>query len=182
MNEQERNFWMLKEFYDRLDMELISKKGCSVFPTEFGLYGSSSMPIVFELFRRIELQKFKRFVDLGSGDGRIVLLASLFTHADGIEGDENLHNHAQAAKKSVKIPELKRSSFICGDYMEQDLSGYDVLFIYADHNWPDVFQEKLLREVKGIVLSLHNIYRPDKLPRGKTYWIEQTPFFSYTLA
>jgi len=158
-------------------MAYIKEKGLSVWDTSHGLYGSSNMWAVFELFKQISLEQSALFIDLGSGDGRITFLASLFTTAVGIEGDPELHAIAEKAKTDLGIS----CTLINGDYQNEDLRSYDVLFIYADHSWPAPFQEKLLRECKGVLYSLHNIYKPDKLPKGKTLWIEQTPFITYPL-
>ncbi len=176
-------FTRLKDYFDRLDMRLIEKKGLSVFATSHGIYGSSSLFDVLELFKRMDLGRRASFIDLGSGDGRIALLAALFTQSAGMEGDEELHALASAAKEELiaDIPELARCALSRTDYMGETLSRFDTLFIYADHNWPEEFQRKLLEECKGVLISQHNIFRPDKLRKGRTYWVEQIPFVSYHL-
>jgi SAM-dependent methyltransferase len=185
MDEKEllRSFICLKERFDREDQRIIEEKGISVFNTTYGIYGSSSLRDVFDLFVRIRLWEKRAFVDLGSGDGRVALLAALFTNAVGVEGDDALHARAIRLQQEFKdaLPQLDRCSLRCADYTQENLSPYDILFIYADHNWPRAFQEKLLRECRGTMLSLHNIFRPDVLPKGKTYWIHQMPFVSYAL-
>ncbi len=170
-----RGFQRIKEYYDRIDMELIQRKGLSVWGTAYGLYGASDLRVVYELFKTIRLDRAGSFVDLGSGDGRIVLLASLFTASTGIEGDPFLHGLAGTAREMLGTS----CTLTNADYTREDLSGYDVLFIYADHNWPDAFQEKLMRECRGTLYSLHNTYRPGLLRRGRTFWIGQVPFVSY---
>lgn len=183
MNERERGFHLLKEYFDKQDMHVITEKGVSVFNTSYGIFGTSGLREVFELFTRIHLERRKQFMDLGSGDGRVVLLAALFTSACGIEGDVTLHTNAEKARHELldTIPQLSRCSFVCADYTREDLSSYDTLFIYADHNWPNEFQEKLLKECTGTMLSLQNIFSPTLLKKGKTYWISQVPFVSYLL-
>lgn len=175
----EREFTIIKEYFAKLDMAHIREHDTSVWPTEYGLFGSSDMYDVLELFKRIGMESF---VDLGSGDGRIVLLAGLFTDATGIEGDPALHAIALKAKEDLmeRIPELERCTFIKGDYSEMDLSGYRTFFIYADHDWPEGFQKQLMR-YEGMLYSLHNIYKPSLLKRARTYWIGQVPFISYAL-
>lgn len=178
---RDHQFRLLHEHFGRVDMELIRKKGVSVFNTAYGLYGSSGMLDCFELFRKIGLENYRKFVDLGSGDGRIVLLASLFTHATGIEGDKELHDLAVRSREELHDRLPARSDFLNDDYTQTDLSGYDCIFIYADHDWPANFQEKLLSECKAVLLSRHNIYRPTMLKKGRTYHIGHVPFVSYHL-
>ena len=40
--------------------------------TEVGFWGTAACDDVFELFQKINLSKFKNFIDLGSGDGKVV--------------------------------------------------------------------------------------------------------------
>ena len=47
----EAKFHRLKDYFDKFDMALIKRKGVSVFNTTYGLYGSSSLFDVFELFQ-----------------------------------------------------------------------------------------------------------------------------------
>lgn len=182
-HERKVKFTRLKEYFDRLDMQLIEKKGLSVFATSYGIYGSSSLFDVFELFERMRLHERARLVDLGSGDGRVALLAALFTSSAGMEGDEELHALASKAKEDLleHIPELARCDLSRTDYMGESLASFDTLFIYADHNWPESFQRKLLEECRAVLVSQHNIFRPDRLRKGRTYWVEQIPFVTYHL-
>ena len=53
---------------------------------------------------KIKLQKHKRFLDLGSGDGKIALIASLFCkQAEGIEIDAFLHSKALEMQQKTGI-------------------------------------------------------------------------------
>lgn len=176
------DFELLSEHFARLDMQIRQDKGISVFDTSHGIYGTSDLVDVYEFFKDIKLEG--KFVDLGSGDGRIALLAALFTDSLGIEADVELHEMAIEQKRSLvkALPKLKRCELVRGDYFEEDLSCFDVLFIYADHSWPKEFQEKLKRECSGKILySHHNVFSPDSLKKGRTFWVGQTPFVSYHL-
>ena len=86
--------------------------------TEKGIWGTSITQDIFDFFRQIKLQNYRNFIDLGSGDGKVVLIASLFgINAAGIEFDKDL------IKASVKIrDQLKlNAEFMQGDFLEQDL-------------------------------------------------------------
>lgn len=177
------DFRFIHEYFSKADLQFREEKGSSVFDTSHGIFGVSDLLDVIELFKNVELEKKAAFVDLGSGDGRIALLASLFTQSTGIEADAELHQIALAAKKELvrSLPQLSRCSLVNADYFEEDLSRFDVLFIYADHSWPEEFERKLLRECKGILYSHHNIFSPTLLKKGRTVWVGQTPFVSYPL-
>jgi protein-L-isoaspartate O-methyltransferase len=97
--------------------------------TEAGMWACSELDEVCELFDRISLAGFQHLADLGSGDGRVVMAASLFTRATGIESDPALHRASQDLAKSLG---LNRAAFILGDCRAADLGPYDLLYIYPD--------------------------------------------------
>ena len=68
--------------------------------------------------------------DLGSGDGRIVIMAAQKFHARGvgIEFDENLYQKATSAIKQFRLQE--RVKVIQGDIFNQDLSPATVVTVY----------------------------------------------------
>ena len=40
--------------------------------------GPSGTQDIYDFFVKIKLERYKNFIDLGSGDGKVVLIASLF--------------------------------------------------------------------------------------------------------
>ncbi len=98
-------------------------------PTARGLWAPADCAEVGELFARLRLGGCRRFLDLGSGDGRVVMLASLFTRAEGVEIDRALCARARAISAALG---LKRASFAEGDCRRVALAGYDFLFAYPD--------------------------------------------------
>jgi len=76
------------------------------------------------------LQPGEKIFDLGSGDGRIVILAAskYKAAATGIEFDPVLVRHSTARIKSLKIGDLAR--IVEGDLLKQDYSSADLLTIY----------------------------------------------------
>jgi hypothetical protein len=70
-----------------------------------------------------------RFLDIGSGTGKAVLLAALLTGASsaGIEREATLHDLAVAGARDLS---LERPRFICGDAREAALDDTDVFFMY----------------------------------------------------
>jgi len=156
---QYEKFNEIKEYYNKID-NLRLKKGNSIRPTKYGIFGSSDCGVVFDVFNMLELQKYKNFVDLGSGDGRVVLIASLFTKVAGFETDKKLNNFAKKARKNLQLT----ADFRTEDYFQEDLSKYDALFIYPSRNYNQKFKKKALDELKGLLI-VYKIYFPRYLKK-----------------
>jgi len=142
--------------------------------TEKGIFGASEIADVYEFFTTIELNKAKQFIDLGSGDGRVVCVASLFTKAIGLEFDEQLIKESKEHAEKVGCS----AEFIQVDYETYDYSETDIIFCYADHDFSETFLEKLRQEFKGTMYVYQGAFLP-KLPKGQTFWAGQTPLISY---
>jgi hypothetical protein len=140
--------------------------------TDHGFWGAASLHATFDFFRKIDLAQYDRFVDLGSGDGRIVYLASLFTDAYGIEGDPDLVERGRALDVDCDV------SFVIGDYMTFDLSRFDFIFINPDKGFTDAFEQKLQDEVDGTLAVYNQIYLPS-FDRDRVVWVDQVPFSLY---
>ena len=129
---------------------------------------------MYELFNKINLHKRSSLLDLGSGDGRVVLLASLFTKAAGYEANKYLVNIGKRVRKKFDLSASLRRE----DFMKADFSNYDVLFIYPDKD----YNERLLRKIKGEfkgILIVYKIY-PFKLKHNKVA-INNIPIFVYNM-
>ena len=173
-------FYKIRSWYDKYDQEIRKREGKPFFRTSHGLWGAAGLLDMFEFFTKIDAEKFT-FADYGSGDGRIVLIAALFTQATGIEGQEDLTHIAQKAKKELikDIPELDRATFKTGNYYEESHNDYDILFFFPDHAFPEAFQEKLKEIFSGHLIIYTKIHSPSLLKKGKTYWVQQVPIVSY---
>ncbi len=81
---------------------------------------------------RAALRPGARLLDLGSGDGRVVFLASLLgAHATGIEYDRAMHRIAIAARDRLAgLVDPERAVLQRGDFFRVDYSAYDVLYYY----------------------------------------------------
>lgn len=173
----EEKFNQIKSAYFQFDRELHEKFLYVVRDTEKGIWGTSGMDNVFALFKRIRLGQKKHFLDIGCGDGRVVLVASLFTKATGIEIDKNLIKKGNEIKARLK---LKDANLICDDFFSHDFSKYDIFFINPDKGFHHGLEKKLLVEMKGKLLVYNNIFMPRFLKRGKTHWINQVPITEFT--
>ena len=168
-------FKILNKKYDDLFKYDLENGNLPMRTTEFGFWGTASLFTVFEFFQKIELHKYKKFLDLGSGDGRIVLLASLFTEAVGIEGDEELVKKSNEIKEELGF----EGTFLAEDYFKHDFTQYDFIFIYPDKGFSPEFEEKLNNEVKGAFYVYNELYRPYGMKKGPTTWIDQMPVTIY---
>ena len=74
-----------------------------------------------------------RFLDLGSGDGRVVFMAAAMgAHATGIEFDRRLHRLALDARGRLgDILDIDRAVLKRGDFFKEDFSGYDIFFYFG---------------------------------------------------
>ncbi len=167
----------IKAEYDKFYKSFLKKGKLPMGDTEVGFWGTAAADDVFELFQKIELQKFRNFIDLGSGDGKVVLIASLFTNSAGIEFDDDLHKKAVEIRDRLKL----RAELLKGDFMKHDVSKYGIVFINPDKPFNKGLEKKLRKELKGILLVYNVVYHPGTMKKGKTYWMEQVPATVYTL-
>jgi protein-L-isoaspartate O-methyltransferase len=86
--------------------------------------------IVEKMLQLGELKKGEKMFDLGSGDGRIVVMAARKFGADatGVELDESLYKQSMAEIKRLKLTNTAR--IIHGDVATQDYSSADLLTVY----------------------------------------------------
>lgn len=98
--------------------------------TKLGAWAASRAPHVYSFFRRMELDRYELFLDLGSGDGVVACIAGLFTRSVGIEVDFRLCGLAQRATQDLSL--TGRVSFICGDYRQLPIRRADCLYHYPD--------------------------------------------------
>ncbi len=172
-------FHAIKEKYsDFYEKNFYAKGKGTVEDTEKGIWGPAATQDVYEFFTKIKLQNYKNFLDLGSGDGKVVLIASLFTDAAGIEIDKKLLKVGEKIKKDLN---LKNAEFIRGDYLKQDISKYDFIFINPDQGFYKGIEDKLIKEMnKDAVLFVYNkIFQPRFLKKGKKYWFNGIPIIKY---
>lgn len=86
--------------------------------------------IVEQMLKLGELKAGEKMFDLGSGDGRIVIMAArrFGAHATGVELDEDLVHRSRASIKKLGLE--AKASIIHGDILKQDYSTADLLTVY----------------------------------------------------
>lgn len=108
-------------------------------------------------------------IDLGSGDGRIVLAAARAhpgVRGEGVDLDERLVSESNAAAQAAGL--AGRVHFRRGDVFDADISKADVIFIWL---WPEIMRmlrPKILREAKPGTRVITGIWglgrwRPDRI-------------------
>ena len=97
--------------------------------TKSGMWATSVAEEIYRAFCYFELDQYNHVADLGSGDGIVVVIASLFTQATGYEIDEWLY---QQSKKISHSLNLSKATFLRKDFFQADLSAYDLLYLYPD--------------------------------------------------
>lgn len=172
-DQREKQFQKILKAYEELEKELKTSGRGLVWNTKKGIFGAVQCKRLFELFKRIQLQQYKRFLDIGSGDGRAVLIASLFTDATGIECDEGLVEMGKKIQKQLKL----KGNLICRDFYQLDFASYDLLFVNPDQGFHKGLEQKLSTEMKdhAILLVNNNIFLPEKLTKERMIWIDQIP-------
>ncbi len=86
--------------------------------------------IVEKMLQLGNVKKGEKVFDLGSGDGRIVIIAAekFGANAVGVEFDKDLYQ--QSSDRIKRLGLADRAKIIHGDLLEQDYSSADVITVY----------------------------------------------------
>ena len=161
---QERNLAFSKvkaayqDFYQRLKRLESSPPYRS---TKSGMWATSVAEEIYRAFCHFELDHYNHVADLGSGDGIVVVIASLFTQATGYEIDEWLHQQSMKLSHSLS---LSRATFLREDFLQANLSGYDLLYLYPDKPFYEL-EDRLLATWSGHLLVNGPHFPPRSLKR-----------------
>ncbi|MHA1688094.1 MAG: class I SAM-dependent methyltransferase [Promethearchaeota archaeon] len=132
-------------------------------------YLETDMESIVEIFRVLEREfglirgSKQKLVDLGSGDGRIVIHAAMNyeIEAHGVELDKY---YCQQSKKMVKKLKkenkskkktLKKARFKRGDLFEFNLKNYDFVYVYSYPPMQKYLKHVLKTAKKGAVIISH---------------------------
>jgi protein-L-isoaspartate O-methyltransferase len=93
-------------------------------------YFPTPITIVEKMLQLGELKAGEKMFDLGSGDGRIVMVAAQRYKADatGVEFDESLWKQSSDRIKTLGL--TAKARIIHGDLLKQDYSSADLLTVY----------------------------------------------------
>jgi SAM-dependent methyltransferase len=118
-------------------------------PLDKGLFYPILLEDMLPVFERY-VSPGVRFLDLGSGDGRVVFMANLLgADAVGIEYDKQMVKISRRAGKALRdLIEPKRARIVRGDFFDSPWSGYDVIFFFDLGSFePRRVRQKLLAEM-----------------------------------
>jgi protein-L-isoaspartate O-methyltransferase len=113
--------------------------------------------IVQKMLQLGGLKADEKMFDLGSGDGRIVIMAAQRFHADatGIEFDDDLWRQSSEKIKSLGLQKTAR--IIHGDILKQDFSSADLVTVYLLPVSNDKIRPLLEKQLKkGARLVAHD--------------------------
>jgi hypothetical protein len=110
---------------------LLSCLGLAQLPTgeKLAPYYPTPLTIVERMLDFGELKAGEHMFDLGSGDGRIVIMAAQKYRADatGVELDSDL---VAASQEKIRQLGLKNARIIYGDILKQDYSSANLITVY----------------------------------------------------
>lgn len=111
------------------------------------LYEPSSPDEVRTIVNLLNIQKGVKAVDLGSGDGRIVIeMARRGAEAYGFENDPKL---VEESRVNIKKEGLEKLAHIQeGNFWEQDLSSFSRISVFQWHTIMGRLEEKLEKELQ----------------------------------
>ena len=128
-------------------------------------YFPTPQTVVDKMLQLGELKAGEKMYDLGSGDGRIVIMAARKYKADatGVELDDALYKQSAQRIKTLGLESLAR--IVHGDLLQQDYSTSDLLTIYllpvAIEKVTPIFEKQLK---KGARIVAHDFEFPKWTP------------------
>jgi len=127
---------------------LAADKPAAKPPIDAGPYVPSPQSVVADMLKLADIGPKDFVIDLGSGDGRIVLTAAKVFGASGfgVEIKDELVKLSNEAAKKEGVAE--RVKFIKADLFKTDISQATVLTMYLLPNTVNMLKDKLLTELK----------------------------------
>lgn len=104
--------------------------------------------VVERMLRLGELKPGEKMFDLGSGDGRLVIMAAdkFKAEATGIEIDPDLYKQSSERIRTMGLE--KRARIVNGDILKQDFSSANLLTVYLLPSSNDKIRPMLEKQLK----------------------------------
>jgi 16S rRNA A1518/A1519 N6-dimethyltransferase RsmA/KsgA/DIM1 with predicted DNA glycosylase/AP lyase activity len=132
---------------------------------KLGPYFPTPDKVVERMLTLGELKRGEKMFDLGSGDGRIVIMAAEKFGADatGVELDEKLHRESSARIRTMKLE--NRARIVLGDVLKHDYSSADLVTVYLLPKGCEMLKPILERQLKkGARVVSHDFEFPGWTP------------------
>ena len=137
-------------------------------PEKLAPYYPTPETIVQKMLQLGELKAGEKMFDLGSGDGRIVIMAAEKFHADavGIELDKELFRQSVEKIQSLRLQKIAK--IVNGDILQQDYSSADLITVYLLPLSNDKVRPILEKQLKkGTRIVAHDFefkdWKPEKV-------------------
>lgn len=140
------------------------------------IYAPTPQPLVSEIVKILDPQPHELFVDLGSGDGRVVVAAAKHgcDHAIGYELKPELVVKAKASVKAAGVhATINQESFL-----QLNLKTVRCVFVYLD----EPMLKKAMRNLRTMVAGGRIVSYAHPLPGIKTqdvYWFPDGVLYAY---
>jgi protein-L-isoaspartate O-methyltransferase len=155
--------WMLA-----LPLALLAAQDKPAEPEKLAPYYPTPETIVQKMLQLGELKAGEKMFDLGSGDGRIVIMAADKFHATavGVELDKDLVRQSTEKIRSLHLQ--KSAKIIFGDILQQDYSSADLIAVYLLPISNDKVRPILEKQLKkGTRIVAHDFefkdWKPEKV-------------------
>jgi protein-L-isoaspartate O-methyltransferase len=155
---------------------------CAQDEAKLAPYVPTPASVVERMLRLAELQPDEPMMDIGSGDGRIVLAAAGRFQADasGVEIDAELVRRSRELIHTAGLD--RRAHIIAGDALAQDYARYRVLTIYLLPSSNDRLRPLLDRQLQpGTRVVAHDFPVPGWAPERELYIEDDGAGRSHTL-
>jgi SAM-dependent methyltransferase len=140
-------------------------------------------PVVYEMLQLANVTRDDIVYDLGSGDGRIVILAAqkYGCRGVGIELDPTLIEISRQVARDANV--VDKTTFIEGDLLTSDIPKATVVTLYLSGSVNRELEPKLRRELRpGTRIVSHQFpigtWKPDKVVRSES---DGTDLFVWTV-
>jgi len=127
---------------------LCAAAGAGMAQGSAGPYVPTPWPILDEMLKLANIKKGEYLIDLGSGDGRLVIEAAKRHGAQGHGIDIQQPLVKLATERAAQEGVAGRVRFVAGDLFQADLSKADIITVYLLPSIMDKLVPKLVKELK----------------------------------
>jgi len=139
------------------------------YETKKGEFEPTSLMHIIDVFDAY-LKPGMKFLDLGSGDGRVLFFASHYkVQATGIEFDQELVEISRKALARLSDHVDRESvDIIQGDFLKHDFTDYDVFYIFEGTWAVQKLVGKLSKEMKAgsLLIAYASYFNQKRFPKN----------------